>query len=381
MWFKGKKLTVVFVIAAFVCGYGSSYLYTFVSELLGDEPVSITQEQRKFKEIYDTINNKFLWDFDQNELVDSAYSAMVGVLGDTYSDYMTREEHEEFVASLSGELTGIGVLFEQSIDGQFRVLNVFQDSPADSVGMLPGDIITEVDGVAYDNSDEVVAKIRGEEGSTVSITCERESKELTFEITRQKIEVPSVYSSVDADNVGYIQITSFDLNTSQQFQEELDAMEQLQVEDVIIDVRNNSGGYFDQAVIIADILLDSCTITHTEDSHGNRETYNSEEGKTNLNFVLLINEYSASASEVLAAAIKENASGRTVGTTTFGKGIVQELITLEDGSLLKLTTSQFLTPNGEQIHEIGVTPDFVIEADIESDIDVQLQKAKEILSY
>ncbi len=381
MWFKGKKITVILVIIAFISGCASSYIYTFVSELLGDEPVSITQEQRKFEEIYDTINHNFLWDIDQNDLINAAYSAMVGALGDPYSAYMTREEHEEFIASLSGELTGIGILFEQSSDGQFKVLNVFPESPASISGMLPGDIITAVDGIEYDNSDEAASKIRGEEGTSVSITCKRGEEEHIFDITRQKLEVPSVYTSVDSDNVGYIQIVSFDLNTSQQFEAKLDEMHGLGVENIIIDVRNNSGGYFDQAVLIADMLLDACTITHTEDSLGNRETYNAEDGNAEFNYVLLMNEYSASASEVLAAAIKENSSGRTVGTTTFGKGIVQELITLEDGSLLKLTTSQFLTPNGDQIHEIGITPDFVVEADLESGIDVQLREAKEILMY
>ena len=191
--------------------------------------------------------------------------------------------------------------------------------------------------------------------------------------------IPSVYLEIYKEDIGYIQITSFAANTATEFKEKLAKLQAESIKDVIIDLRNNPGGYSDQAIIVADLLLGAGTLVTIEDKEGNREYINSDEEKEDINYVVLVNEASASASELVAAAIKDNKGGKIVGTNTFGKGIMQEVKVLPDGSLLKLTTRQFLTPKGDIIHKVGIMPDYVVELKPNTLIDTQFEKACEVL--
>lgn len=348
------------------------------------------------KEDYDTLNDigsrygklysmqkaietQFLWDVDPEKQMDAVYKTLIESLDDKYSAYMNQEEYEEWQSYVQGVFTGIGVVFAQEKSGDFVISKIISGGPADSAGLKAGDVLLKVDGKTYDDADQMAIHMRGEEGTSVKITYRRGEKTREAELVRAQVEEPSVYAETIDKHYGYIRISGFESGTADQFKRELAEFETKGVKGLVIDLRGNGGGLVDAGVAIADMLLPECTITHTEDKEGKTKYYNSDEACTELKYVVLIDEGSASTSEIVAAAIKDNKGGSLVGTTTYGKGIIQGTIQFQDGSAVKLTIQQYFSPKNHKIHGVGVKPDYEVKLSKNAKKDLQLEKALELL--
>jgi len=333
----------------------------------------------KLEQLYLTIEENFYKDVDTDLLEIGMYKGLFSGLEDVYSAYMTKDEYEAWKASALGEFEGIGITFAQDDNGDFVILNTITGSPAAKAGLAAGDLILQVDGKEFTDLETLGTAIRGDAGSKVEVTYQRDSKEYTISLIRAKIVTESVSYKLRKDNVGYIKITGFEDQTSEDFAAALRDLEVKGAKGLIIDLRNNGGGLVDEGVQIADKLMGKGTITYLQDRNGKKEYYESDAQKTSLPYVVLVNDGTASTSEIVAAAIKDSDDGQLVGMTTFGKGIVQSTSQLPDGDAIKLTIKQYFSPLGITIHKIGVTPDFVIKDNPNVDGDEQLNKALALL--
>lgn len=326
-------------------------------------------------------------DIDVEEMTEGMYSGLVDSLGDPYSVYYTAEEWQDLMADTEGIYYGIGAYLQlDTATGLARINGVIADTPAEEAGLRENDIIYQVDGEMIQGLElsEIVSRVKGEEGTTVHLTIVREGETdyLEFDVERRRIESPTVNYEMYDNGVGYIQITEFDEVTTDQFTEALAVIKGSGAKGLILDLRSNPGGSLPVVVDIARSILPKGLIVYTEDKYGKREEYTCD-GKNELDIpmVVLINGNSASASEILAGAIKDYGKGTLIGTTTFGKGIVQRVLPLTDGTALKLTISSYYTPKGNNIHGIGIDPDIECEFDSEAyyerDVDNQLECAKQ----
>lgn len=353
------------------------------------ESVANSQTVEKLSILEDTIQKYFWKAVSEEELEEGVYKGILESLEDPYSVYYTPEELLELQQQTEGIYYGIGAYISQNTDkGYVQISKVMKNTPAEKSGLLQGDYIYKVNGedMLDKDSSYVVSKIKGEEGTKVMMTVlrETESEPLEIEVERRKIESPTVEYKMFDNGMAYIQIVEFDLVTTAQFEEAykqacLDGMKGL-----IIDLRSNPGGNLSTVCDIARMLLPKGLIVYTEDKYGERVEYSCDGSQQiEVPLVVLTDGYSASASEILAGAIKDYKIGTLVGTTTYGKGIVQKVISLTDGSAVKLTVSTYYTPNGNNIHEKGVTPDVEVPFDAEqyvAGVDNQLERAKEILA-
>lgn len=374
----------VFLTTVLLIGGGLYFLMeyhdlTLVSKSDYEKAAELVKKYDKLYTIQETVDESFLWDVDTDDHMDELYKAAVESVGDKYSYYMTAEEYKEWANLVTGTFTGVGIAFSQDTDGSYVVNRVMEGGPAELAGIKAGDEILKVDGKTYDDSNEMAAAIRGEEGSSVEITYKHKGREKKVSLVRAEVKELSVYASMLDDDYGYMQITSFEEETAKQFETELKNLEHKGAKGLVIDLRNNPGGMMDQSIEIADMLLPEAMITYTEDKNGEKETYNSDEHCTKLKYVVLVNENSASAAEIVAAAIKDNEGGPLVGETTFGKGIIQGTIDLQDGSAMSLTIMQYFSPQGDEIHENGVEPDYKVALPEDAKTDKQLEKALELL--
>jgi carboxyl-terminal processing protease len=348
----------------------------------------------KIQEMQNKINAYYLDDIDNSSLIDGIYAGMVMGLKDPYSVYYTKEDLQSMKESTSGIYYGIGATMNQDREtGIISVNQPFAGTPAEEAGLLPGDILYKVDGTEVSGMDltAVVALIKGKEHTTVTLSIAREGETdyLEIPVERREINVPTIEHELLEGNIGYIKILEFDAVTEDQFSEAMVDLENQGMEKLVVDLRNNPGGMLSTVVHMLQQILPKGMIVYTEDKYGQREEYTSD-GKNQLNkpLVVLVNGNSASASEIFAGAVKDYGIGTIVGTTTFGKGIVQTLIDLDDGTAMKLTISKYYTPKGNNIHGIGIEPD--VEVDLNDELkkkvtitkeeDNQLQKALEILS-
>ena len=283
--------------------------------------------------------------------------------------------------STTGEYQGIGVTIAPDDKGLINVVSPIDGSPADKAGIKSGDKIIGIDGDAYDGSsiDNAVAAMRGKPGSKVDLVILRGDKELQFNIVRANIVMQTVRSEVLDGNLGYIRISAFEEKTADDFKEHLRDMEVKGVKGLILDLRDNGGGLVQSSVDVADMLLNEGIVSYTEDRQGNKSYYKTNAGATDLPYVVLVNGGTASSSEILTAAIKDRKGGKIVGTTTYGKGIIQSIEKLTNGDAVKLTVMQYFSPDGNIIHKVGITPDIVVEASADDETDVQLEKAEELL--
>lgn len=374
------------ILATLLAGLGGFYIFTQVKDvkiIRADTYDTLSDISEKYGKLYTmqkTIEDQFLWQVDEEKQMDALYKALAGSLGDKYSVYMNTEETKEWNRYVTGVFTGIGITFIETENGDFLITGVMDGGPADIGGLEEGDIIRKVDGREFSDSDRVAAALQGEKGSQVKVTYERKKKTRTVSLVRSEVEEPSVYAGLLDSGYGYIQITGFEKTTAEQFATELAGFENKKVPGIVIDLRGNPGGLMDQSIEIADLLLPECNIMHTEDKEGKKEYYNSDEKCTGLPYVLLIDEKSASAAEILAAAVKDNRGGSLVGVKTFGKGIVQSQMEFSDHSSLKLTTMQYFSPKNHKIHKKGVTPDYTVKQTEGSRQDRQLKKAVYLLS-
>ena len=341
----------------------------------------------KMKTIRDVIDQYYYNedDVDSENMIEWMYDGMIASLGDPYSAYYTEEEWADMMEATKGIYYGIGAYVSlDTTTGFAKISGIIANTPAEEAGLRENDIIYLVDGETTQGYDlsEVVAMIKGEEGTTVHLTIYREGEPeyLEMDVTRRKIESPTVNYEMYDNGVGYIQITEFDEVTSDQFAEALAVIKGSDAKGLILDLRSNPGGSLPVVVDIARLILPKGLIVYTEDKYGDREEYNCD-GKNELQIplVVLVNGNSASASEILAGAIKDYHKGTLIGTTTFGKGIVQRILPLTDGTALKLTISSYYTPNGNNIHGIGIEPDIVCEFDSDAyydeGVDNQLERA------
>lgn len=332
--------------------------------------------------------NYYLDEVTNEQLREGAYDGIVNSLGDIYSVYYTPEEAEEIFNQSEGIYYGIGAYCQMdSVTGYVKVTGTIKGTPAEEAGLQAGDVLYMVNGEDMGGLtiDQVVLRIKGQEGTKVHLTLVRDNEYVEVDVERRKIESPTVEYSILEDGMGYVQLTEFDDVTVEQFEKALKGLKAENAQGMILDLRGNPGGNLSTVLEIADMLLDKGMILYIEDKKGNRDEYYAENGMVwDCPIVLLVDGNSASASEVLSGALKDHERATLVGTTTFGKGIVQNLRTLKDGSALKLTISAYYTPSGATVHGEGIEPDIVVEFDAEAyygeqQIDNQLEKAKEVL--
>ena len=327
--------------------------------------VKVPSDRSGFEKLYttyDLLKEKYYTEFKEEDAVNGAVNGLIEALGDPYSDYMSIEESESFNESLSSSFQGIGAEVQER-NGYIMVVSPIKNSPAERAGILPKDIILYVDkeSIKGMSVNDAVQLIRGEKGTEVTLTIQREGVEEPFEMTivRDDIPVETVYGTLDDDKVAHIQITSFSYETHKELAKVLEDFEEQGMKKIILDVRQNPGGSLATAINIANLFIDEGkNILQTQDGKKSAVVYKAEGGKKyKLPMVVLIDEGSASASEILAGALSESENIQLIGQTTFGKGTVQEVITNKDGSTLKLTTGKWLTAKGNWINEKGIKPD------------------------
>lgn len=355
-----------------------------------EENTAITPFMVEKLKVIESVIDKYFYheDIDRKVLEEGAYRGMIQALEDPYSTYYSKQELEDLYQESEGVYYGIGAYVGlDSASGLAKISSVIADTPAEEAGLRENDIIYKVDGTeVYDMTlQEVVALIKGEEGTNVTLTLIRDGEEFTQDVVRRKVESPTVNYEMYDNGMAYIQIVEFDSVTVDQFAEALAMARGSDMKGLILDLRSNPGGNLSAVVDIARMMLPEGMIVYTEDREGKRDEYTCD-GTRELNvpMVVLVNGNSASASEILAGAIKDYGIGTLLGTKTFGKGIVQRPIELSDGSAVKLTISSYFTPKGINIHGIGIEPDEVCEFDSEKyyseeKIDNQLERAKELL--
>lgn len=335
------------------------------------EEVVDVNTTRKMMAIEQVIEQYYLEDADEEALENGIYAGMIASLGDPYSTYYSAEELEEMEQEVEGIYYGIGAYVSMDAATNLPVISgVIEDTPAQEADLRSGDIIYMVDGVSTQGMDTtgVVELIRGEENTVVHLTLVRtgETDYVEVDVTRRKVESPTVNYEMLEGDIAYIQIVEFDKVTTDQFTEALAVCKGSNMKGLILDLRGNPGGSLSVVCEIARKILPEGLIVYTEDKYGQKEEFTCD-GKNELTvpMVVLVNGYSASASEILAGAIQDYGKGVLMGTTTFGKGIVQRVISLSDGSAVKLTISNYYTPKGKNIHGVGIEPDEVVEFDAE----------------
>lgn len=318
------------------------------------------------------LDKNFLFDYKDEDLYNGAFKGMFANLGDPYTSYYPKEEFSKLMENLDGRYKGIGVTVSPSKEGLIKVVQVFENSPAKEAGMKSGDFIKSVEGNVFDATqlDKAVALIRGEPGTKVKIEVLRVSEDkpegelIPMLVERRDVTVDTVYTktlNISGKKIGYLRLSAFDDITWDDFKEKYSKLKNSDIEGMVLDLRNNPGGALDVCLDIADTFLDEGVIVTTEDKNGNVITEKSDSNKDDIPMTVLINENSASASEILAGAFKDRGRAKIVGTKSFGKGIVQKLFPLENGAGAKITISEYKTPNGNKINKIGVKPDIEVE--------------------
>ena len=349
---------------------------------------------KKFNDVRNILKNTYYKEVDENKLIEGAIAGMADSLEDPYTVYLPKEQMQSFMETAEGSYSGIGVSVNVDTDGLLTIVEAFEGSPALAAGMKQGDKIIKVDDTdvtTIKDENVIISMIKGPEGTKVKITIYRPSEgiPIEMEIERKRIKIENIKSEMLPGNIGYIKIVKFDGEIDEYFEDRLNGLIAQGMKGLIIDVRDNPGGSYDQVVAIADRLIPEGVIVYTEDRAGNRRYERSDSTQLDMPMAVLINENSASASEILAGAIKDNKKGILVGEKTFGKGLVQTIRPLDDGSGLKVTISRYFTPSDVCIQDIGIEPDVKISLDekyrnvavsqIPREDDTQLSKAIEVI--
>lgn len=351
------------------------------------------QTEKTLNEIVNTIQKNYYKDTTDEELNEGILRGVVDSLGDPYSVYMNQEEYKKFMESSNAEYVGVGIVVSPGKDGYITVVSPVKGGPAEKAGIKTDDKILKVNGQEFsaDKMSDAVSVMRGKEGEKVTITIGRNEKngfvEKDYEIVRKKIKLETVFSEMLENKIGYIGITEFDKPTYTDFVNQYKKLKKDGMKAMILDLRGNPGGLLDVCADIADYFLDEGTIVYTKYKNGEKDYYYSDAQKEDIPMVVLVNGGSASASEIVSGALQDRKRAKIIGTQTFGKGIVQRIFTLNSGQALKVTVSEYFTPNGKNIHGIGIEPDITVELD--EDVkgiglehlkeDKQLQKAIEVL--
>lgn len=384
----GKGLITGILISALACGAFFGFSGFGLIDRKGAEEYLYLKETYGFAEaLKKVVKDQFYVPVEDEEaLLSGMYKGLVAGLDDPYSEYLTEEEFKTLIDQLQGNYSGIGVTMSANEEDYIEVISVTDQSPAQKAGIRTKDLIIGVDGVTYTGGQMSAAaeKIRGEKDTMVKITILRGTEILEFEIQRDTLTDVTVYAEMKGNNIGYLRISGFELNTGKDFAAELRKMEEAKVDGLIIDLRNNGGGVVSSAIEVADELMDAATVVYAENQKGEKTYYKTENGKTKLPYVLLVDGGSASAAEILAAGVQEYGGGLVVGSQTYGKGVIQTTQSLINGGALKLTTMQYYTSSGKAIQGVGMTPDIVVDLtwdDVDENgkvQDRQLEKAMEL---
>lgn len=355
----------------------------FASNSISEEDV-----EDKLDQINGLIENYYLYEdeIDEDALIDGIYSGYASALGDPYTEYYDKEETQALLETTSGEFSGIGATMSMGVDsGEITIVNVYKDSPADKAGLQEGDILYQVDDkeTAGEDLDTVVSWIKGEQGTDVTLHVLRNGEEIEATATRDIIEIQTVDYEMKDGQIGYITVSEFDDVTYEQFKTALDDLEAQGMQGLVIDLRGNPGGNLSTVTDMLKLLLPEGTIVSTKDKYGNTEEITCDgSNEFTKPLAVLVNQYSASASEIFSGAIQDYGIGQIVGMTTYGKGVVQQLMDLGDGTYLKITIAEYYTPSGRSINGVGVEPDVEVEYEYDSEnpeADNQLDRALEVV--
>lgn len=383
------KEVVCVMIFSLVIGF--AMCFGFMSLFAGKNYFRVVNDLDKVVDTYYAIVDNYYGELDKNKLVDGAVEGMISSVGDTFTSYTNVGDTESFDETINGSYEGIGCSVATYTDGSIIVADVFKDSPSDKAGLEIGDKIIKVDNESYENKngDDLSNYIKNSGRDKVVITVARDDNEIDITINLSKVEIPSVVSQVierDGKRFGYINISLFASNSYKQFKNKLEELEKDGIDGLVIDVRGNSGGYLTSVKDICNLFLEKGKIIYQlEDSSGVKKEKDSTKEKRSYGVVVIINNSSASASEILASAIKSSYGGFVVGTNSYGKGTVQQTKKLLDGSMIKYTTQRWLTPSGDCIDGVGVVPTNVVELNDEyyanpsMDTDNQIQEAINLL--
>ena len=373
---------------------GSKYnnLYQATSDIDSEETVEATETISDISTILNSfaevIDENYIGDINKEEIIDSTIKGFVSGIGDEYSEYMTAAEWEDYQSSALGNYCGVGIYMTTDDNGNIVVVSTIAGTPAEEAGVQAEDIITAINGTSTAEMTVTDASnaVKGEEGTDVTITIYRNGEYIDYTMTRSDIKVYHVESEMLDDEIGYISLLTFDEGCSEEFETHMDNLINQGATKIIFDLRYNTGGLVDEALDIVDLFVDNGATTLIEmDSKGNETVTKSEtDKKYYVEMVVLINEYTASSSEIVTGALVDNGIAETVGTVTYGKGVIQNVYSLSDGSVLKLTTAEYYTPNKNKINNVGITPDYEVELDetISEDgtvVDTQLERAREVL--
>lgn len=336
----------------------------------------------KLQIVKDYLNENYIGELNLDKMIEGAIKGYVEGVGDDYTEYLSKDEYEELIVNVTGDFVGIGVYIYKDKDGNLIVLAPMENSPSEEAGIEAGDRILAIDGENCNEMDINVAssKIKGEAGSTVELEIQRGTETLKKTVTRRTVEISDSASKILDGNIGYIVLSTFDTDCSKKIEKYMEEFQSKGINSVILDLRNNTGGVVEEAVKISELFIDKGNTVLRSYNKTEKETIiKSSSGKyKDINLVVLVNDYSASASEIVTAALKDNKAATIVGIRTYGKGVMQEIQPLFDGAI-KITIEEFKTPNGDKINKVGIKPDVEIEIDKDSNEDLQLQKAIEIL--
>lgn len=375
-----KKFAKFILALAIVAGVGFTG-YTIGSNVYSSSTTSTRDNEHiaDMQGLKSLLKQNYLYDFTDDDIYEGSLKGMFANLGDPYTAYYTPDEYKRLMETLDGRYQGIGVSVQASKEGYIKAISVFDNSPAKKAGIMPGDYITKVNGTAFtaDQLEEAVGEIKGEPGTSVNLTILRveenstKSKEFDVKVDRADVNVDTVDDDIveiDGKKIGYIHIMAFDDVTWNDFSESFNRLKNQGIDGLILDVRNNPGGALEVVINIADNFLDEGTIVTTKQKDGSETVEKSNSEFDDIPLTIIQNENSASASEILAGALKDRGRAKVVGTQSFGKGVVQKIFNLQNGAGAKITISEYFTPNGTQINKIGVTPDIEVEADEDFDI-------------
>lgn len=347
--------------------------------------------QAKIGVLSSIIDKYYYKDVSDSTKETGLYKGLLESMGDQYTEYYTPEEYQQLKVDLEGDYAGIGaVLTQDKTTKEVTVAEVYDDSPAKKAGLRSGDVIVSVDGhqAVDEDLDDFVKRVRGKKGTSMEVVYSRDGQEQTVSITREEVLVPSVSGKMLSDGIGYIRITQFSNGTQAEFEKTLKSLQDQGMKGVIFDLRDNGGGMVDSVVAILDDILPKGTVVYMKDKDGNRKNYTSDDEKQlDLPMTVLVNGNTASAAEIFTGAVMDFKKGTVIGTQTFGKGIVQVTLPLNDGSAVKITTARYYTPNGVCIQGKGITPDVTLDyeflgsedQDYDWTLDNQIQKAVEVL--
>lgn len=383
------KTIMLVVIVAMIASMASAYgVYQYLNSSNGihvQKSVNSTNLkglELTLSEFRSELEKKYVGQINDEELVEGAIKGYINALGDPYTTYYTPKEMAALMEETNGNYVGIGVYMTLDKEkNAIVIIKPMEDSPAEKAGILEGDIIIKVNGESYTGEQMEAAsnKIKGEEGTNVTIEILRGTETKEFTITRKRILISHITAKVLEDNIGYIAISDFDGGSATEFENKYKQLAEKGIEKLVIDIRNNGGGIVDESINMLDLMTEKDSILLiTKDKKETEEITKAKRNPIiNMPIVLLVNEYSASASEILAGALQDNEKATLVGKKTYGKGVIQELHQLSDGSGLKITTNEYYTPNRHEINKIGIKPD--VEVELTKDEDTQLQKAIEVL--